>query len=205
MALADVDICNLGLSYIGETDFLEAIGEDSTAGEVAEKVYEPTLEEVLRDLRPKFANRVWMPAALAVSGLATTIVPDQWAYAFVYPADCIFLRGLYPGVRNPREDQRLEQDITNDANAGKIILADVAQPTLLGTALVTDTGQFPADFREALAWKLGFKFATSIRKDIKGAQAAWAGYLIAKGNATGNANQEIHLARPTPAHITARR
>jgi hypothetical protein len=167
-------------------------------------VYEPTLEEVLRDLRPKFANRIWTPAAISESTLATTIVPDQWGYAFVYPADCVFLRGLYPGVRNPLEEQRIEHDITNDANAGKIILTDVQTPTLLGTALITDVGQFPADFIEALAWRLGFKFATSIRKDAKAAQAAWAGYLIAKGTATASANQEVHLARPTPAHIAAR-
>jgi hypothetical protein len=211
MALSDVDICNLGLVYIGETAFLTSIDgdtteddQDSTAAEVAARIYAPTRDEVLRDVRPKWANRIWQPAAIVETTLHTTIVPDQWAYAFLYPEDCVFLRGLYPGVRNPLEEQKYEHDLHSDATVGKIILADVAAPTLQGTARIEDEGQFSSDFVEALAWKLAFKFATSIRKDPKAAQLAFSSYRAAAGTASANSNQEVHLARPSAPHISAR-
>lgn len=201
---SDAEVCALALLNIGESTGIEVVGEETTAGLAAERFYAQALGEVLRDFRWPFAKRILTPAALVETLLGSTVVPDLWGYAFTYPADCVEFHGVYPFTRYPAEDQKIENDIINDPNVGRIIVCDVEEPTFFFTARISDVAQFSPGFIETLSWKLSVKFALSIRKDRAMARDCMTAYQESLTREVGNAKREVHAREPMAPHIRAR-
>lgn len=197
-------LCKLALRHIGENTTLDTIGDDTAAGQAAGDFYQPTVREVLGAYRWPFAKRISIPTSIVETTLDTPVVPDLWAFAFPYPDDCIDFHGVWPMVRYPTEDQKVEHDLFNDPGLGRLIVCDVETPTFLFTANIDDTAQYPPTFVEALSWKLAVKFALSIRKDRAMAKDCMSAYQEALTRAFMNAAREVHLREPMAPHIRAR-
>lgn len=216
MAESRADICNLALTFIGHTEYLEEVSpasgstasttDETEAGRIADQNYVDTLKLVLRAFNWPFATERQRPAQIDDTTLALGEVPGDWTYAYMYPVEWVKLRRIYPGVRNPRDDQETPHAIERDATLeARIILTDDDEPELVGTAFVDDPTQYPSDFVNALAWALAIKFAAGLRKDVKTTQLAAAGYASALGEAAANARLESPGDRlPDPEWIANR-
>lgn len=143
---------------------------------------------------------VWVPASTspAFSGLWF-----DWRW-----------RGAAYEYQNLLEEYGCRHAVENDSALKKrIILTDAGDttngadgPTIIFTAQVLDTTQYPDDFAEALAWRLAVDLALGIRKDPKSAQSAMAAYKAAIDEATSASRQESPRPRMLIApHILARR
>src|ERR1700737_379253 len=104
---SEVDICNLALLQIGDTNLITDLKGDTLEAQACNALYAQNRDETLQELSWQFANRRLKPAPLVATTLALGAVPTGWAYAFAMPDDCVGkdLIGIYDTVRNPRTDQ----------------------------------------------------------------------------------------------------
>lgn len=145
----------------------------------------------------------------------------EWACIFQVPGDLLEARGVYPGLRNPREDQKLAYAIETEPSPGpgKILLTDGAPPWdclsspstltrqigIIYTARITDPQQFPSDFVEALAWDMAVDLCVGIRKDADEALRCQKAAAMARAEAiAADRRQRQHDPPPLPSHIAAR-
>jgi hypothetical protein len=207
MAKSPVDICNLALVSIGQTQLIQDLAEDSEAANIANTVYAQDRDEVLSEFSWPFATRRVRPAPLVASTLTLGEVPGGWGYAFALPADAVTtgLSRIF-GVRNPGTDDEVKFVVEQDATLGEpIVLTDVDTPEFVYIMRVEDTTVFPASFTRALAWRIAMDLALGLRKDPKVGLAAEQAYARALGKAIQDAQLSVRPdAEPVPAHIAAR-
>lgn len=172
MSATSVDLCNIALMRIGVTVAIAALTDTSAEGKACNRIYAQARDEVLTSVDWPFAEK----RAVLVEN--TSEVRDDWEHVYAAPTDCLKPRAIYPGVRNPRADQRVPfqlQDgtVTGDAVA-RWILTDAEQtqgtggandgPVLFYTEAVTDVPRFTALFREALEWRIAADLSLALPK-----------------------------------------
>lgn len=142
----------------------------------------------------------------------------EWDCIFQLPVDVLEVHGVYPDLRNPREDQKVPYSIEVEPapGPGRILLTDGSWPGrantplqrqigLIYTAQITDTALFPVDFTEALAWDLAEEVCLSIRKNADEAKRCREAGRIARGEASAAARREKQVdPAPLPSWIAAR-
>lgn len=100
---------------------------------------------------------------LALSDATST----QWAYAYVYPADCKFaIRIQNPAARTEGSGQKIPFEVvTNKGKDGKLILTDQAEAVLEYNMPVTNPALFSTSFVQAASLGVGSHIATPLRVD----------------------------------------
>lgn len=185
-----VQICNMALTRIGQSQGINSIDEQSLAAELCSLHYEDTRDAVLREFDWPFAEaRVY----LADIGLP----PVNWCYRYRYPTDCIKARRIaILGNENPRADERIPYQIIH-ADGGRAIITNQPQAELVYTARVEDTTYFDPLFVSALAWKLAAELAMGLQARPENYQAAQQQYLLTLSQAAAVSLAEAQ-AMPLP-------
>lgn len=193
-----VQICNLALSRIGQSQVIDALNEQSLAAELCSLHYEAARDAVLRDFDWPFAE-----ARVYLADIGNP--PLNWRYRYRYPFDCIKARRItIPGNKNPTADQRIPFDVIHAAG-GRAIVTDQEQAELAYTVKVIDTTYFDPLFVSALAWRLASELAIGLQVRPENFNAAQEQYLFALGQA-----QAVSLAEaqqgplPDSEFMTAR-
>ncbi|WP_223528399.1 hypothetical protein [Pseudomonas sp. A-RE-23] len=181
---SDIEICNMALSRVAQTEPIAAFDEDSTAAELCSVFFKPLRELVLADFPWPFAE--------SIVNLADIGSPAPgWAYRYRYPADCLKVREIIiPGQRRPMSsDQQIPYAIGYDGG-GRVIHTDQENAGVRFTFRVEDPTFFDPLFVDALAWRLGQDLALPLSSKPDLQQYCQQQYEMAKTRAQGSAFEE---------------
>lgn len=155
---SEVDICNLALteSFCSEIQSLTA---QSREAEVCNRFYAQCRDLLLSGYNWKF-NQV--RRSLSVS---SETPPDDWAYAYEVPTNCLYAVKIFQSNRNPVKEIpfTIESKLNVDE---KILYTDEPEAILIYRKKITVTNMFSPMFIEALANLLGAKVAMGLKQDI---------------------------------------
>lgn len=164
---SEVEICNMGLGYVGVAREIDALDEGSTESDQCQRYYTQTRDATLRDFAWPFANKVQALALVAEDP------NDDWSFAYRYPTDCLKALRLVTGDRVATAPPPFE--IGHD-DAGKLIYTDQAEAVLKFTRRIEDPELFDPAFVECLAWRMGSKLAIPLSRSEKERDYAFKRY-----------------------------
>ena len=181
---SDIEICNIALSRVAQTQPNVSFTERSKAAELCSVFYAPMRELVL-------AEFPW-PFAESIVNLADIGSPAPgWAFRYRYPADCLKVREIIePGQRRPRSaDMQIPFSIGFDSG-GRVIHTDQPEAGVRFTFRVQDPTFFDPLFVDALAWRLAMELALPLSSKAELQTFAAQQYQIALTNAEASAFNE---------------
>lgn len=207
-----LEIFNLALGHIGQSDQLQSPDENSKPGEQCRRFYGQCKREALQDLAWPFATRV---APLALVSDAQNI-----GYAFTYqrPADALRLWTVCPSIGMRTwlnaswqcwgEWERYSLPQVPWRQVGQQLLTDLDEAYCLYTADVAETQMTDAMFVGALALRLAAAIATPMLGSPTGQQVSAAlgrAVLALRSEAIAGAlNEQGQDYRPESPAIQAR-
>jgi len=187
-----IEICNMALSRIGASP-IEALTEASEAARKCNQFYEHDRRVVLRRYPWPWATRRVELAAMVDS-------PQDYLYAYRYPADCCYLRKIFfvgPNGRFiPLPDIRYK--IVSDGS-GLVLYTNEPRVVAEYTADVKDAALFDELFCEALSWKLAASIAFKLTGAEQIAQMATSEYERLFLYAVSDAENEQNVKTPEPS------
>lgn len=166
-----VALCNLALSYIGDTANVSSIDPEDGS---AQSTHCARFFDIARDAVLEMGQ--WQFASTRLAPTATTSEWPQWPYAYLMPSDClkvfavlppevaddnVQLPVFQPGFHDPRMIGQLKgepvlldfiEEIGPDGT--KILYTKVENAVVRYVRRVTDARRYSASFKTALAWKL---------------------------------------------------
>lgn len=170
MAESSVDICNDGLSRLGQTQFIQSFDEESNEAALCARFYEKMRDSTLRGWRWRFATRVASLGKLSID-------PEGWEYAYSYPNDCLFARYLAVGVRDRVQRSNAKWDVrARPSTDRRMIVTDENDAKLVYTAKITDTFMFDPLFADALSWRMAWVLAMPLTREPKMQDMAVKGF-----------------------------
>jgi len=177
MPVTIVDLYNRALFNLGTRSRVTATNDGSREANALNIIYADARDELLQQHPWNFAGT---REALVTQGVEAA--PDDWAYVFQYPADCLKVRFLctpgappdaYDGLEPVRYEVRVVKDATlPTAVRKKAILTDLSPAVACFTWQVTDVDFMPPHFREVLAWKLAAGVALGLTGSESAAKAS---------------------------------
>lgn len=151
---SQVEIMNLALYYLGTSEQIQTLDENSKAANTLSFLFPFCVETTL-------AESVLWPFAtkrLALADLGTP--PADWGYRYRHPVDCLRARNI---VRADGQDRPvIPYEIAWDESGGRVLLTHEPQAVLRYTARITNPSVFDPEFTESLAWQLAVKAALSL-------------------------------------------
>lgn len=208
MALTPGDICNVALSKLGETKFIDSLTANTNNARVANLLYEPSRDALLEMVPWPFAERNVVLGELfnATDDSTNVLLANSgWGYVYALPTDCLCPRYIETGLPNPAEDQKIPFKLRDSASNGVVLLTNEEDAELVYTRKVTETGKFSPLFVEALAWKLAYEFTFAIPVKPGVAERMMAGFnqrLLEA--AAASQKHEQQSPKPRPGAIRAR-
>ena len=154
---SDVDICNLALLHLGTRSTVSSLSEGSAEANACALVYPVTRDLLLTQHKWGFATR---RAALADLGNP----PDDWAYRYAYPTDCLLARAIYQ-PNNGFIPYAISGDLDPAGNPIRVIVTDQARAELIYTARISSSAQFDPAFVAALSWLVAAELAMTLTGD----------------------------------------
>lgn len=147
MALSEVGICNLTLSWLG-ANLITALTDDSEEARLCNANYDAARDTTLED-------RDWTFATSRRTLTPLVATPNfGYAYAFQLPSDCIRVIQV-----DSDEDQLYGEPWERNEDR---ILADVSTLYIRYIKRITDTAKFSAGFIQACAAQIGVNIAIAI-------------------------------------------
>ena len=187
-----IEICNMALSRIGASP-IEALTEASEAARKCNQFYEHDRRVVLR-------RYPWPWATRRVELAAMTDSPQDYLYAYRYPADCCYLRKIFAvapdGHFVPLPDVRYK--IVSD-ETGLVIYTNEPRVVAEYTADVRDAALFDEMFCEALSWKLAASIALKLTGNEQIISMARSEYDLIFNMAVSDAENEQNVPLPPPS------
>lgn len=184
--LDEVTVCNLALSYLGESPIssLDPAVDSSVTASLCARFYTTARNDLLGRRPWTFATRRKVLSAVASDWA-------QWDYAYGVPADCLRPQAVqvtdsdddYALVAtdwltpsdvqtSPTQLPKVVFTIEQDADGNRVLYTDLQDASLRYTAKVCDVSLWPAWFTKALAWLLAADLAGALVKGDKGAEQA---------------------------------
>jgi hypothetical protein len=167
MAASDLlDIWNSALLNATAKSSIASLAEQSAEAAACALRYPSIVRTILRDTDWSCVRR-----RVALDEVAEAAVwPPSWSYMYVYPADCLRVRGFDLGLPQASFPNwtMVDYEIADDATAGKSILLNVADPVMIYTSYELDLvnapyeAKFDASLREALGWALAAAVAAPL-------------------------------------------
>jgi hypothetical protein len=151
MPLSQVQICNLALSRIGITQFIESIDEASPEAKACKMLFDPCLQDLLTSHDWPFADR---EAELALVAEDPT---PEWSFSYRLPADCLKAQRI-------TNAEGIDYAIASDASGG-LLYCNAEEVTLQYTANIDDIGIIPVDVAWALVGMLSKELANSFGRN----------------------------------------
>lgn len=164
----DVQLVNLALSRVGETQFLDSLEEASAAARNAKTVYVLQRQQLLEAFDWSFAR-----AQVALARLSGEDVPG-WLYAYALPDNCLVPRALAQadnltpssvpscfGV--PTFPVPWQRGLKADGS-GQLLRANIESPVLTYTRSDVPVAVWPQLTCDALAWAMARELELSTPK-----------------------------------------
>lgn len=197
MPFSQTLIVNMALSNLGQSIQVASISENTTAARTALLWWDPAREHVLRAFDWPFARRLF------VLDLVEEEPDDRWAYSYRWPTDCLALRRVIHGSRDLND--RVAFEIGGDGS-GRLIFSDDDEPTAVYTSDHGDPLHWPADFADALAWRLAHHIAIPVaQSDAMRARAQAEAERAINRAAAAGFNEEDLGPRPDTDLLRSRR
>ena len=201
---SEVDICNLALSYLGDTANISSLDEGSVQAELCRRFY-PMARDMLLEKHPWSFAVTREPLALLAERVG------GWRYAYSAPNKMLqalaILRDGWWGGRDTSSD--IPFLIESTITGGRIICTNQQHAILRYIWAVDDPVRFPPLFTIALAWLLASKLAGPIYKGSEGirvGQSCLAVFAQSYSEAMkGDANQGLMPVLHMPPWMEARR
>lgn len=163
--VTSVDVVNAALEQISAQTKITSLGDGSPAANAATVVYAPTVQLMLRELDPDFAR--------TTNGALTAVIPSripQFAFEYIYPADCLRVRGLRPppvptagAQSDPNDPRPIVWNVATDILAGSTVIYTNQQNAALvyTTSLVTED-EWDSMFYDAVVRRLANPLAMAL-------------------------------------------
>lgn len=218
---SDVDVCNLGLGFIGADAIIASIDPpDGTveAGHCA-RLYPIARRELIN-------SHPWTFAKTRAQLAQVTNDSTVWQFAYALPSNCInplriltldviTAAGFFPWVCPYPLPEELgfftERGSADYQVEGGVLRTNQPEAVLLYTRDITDANQFPPNFVTALAALLGAYLAGPIIKSTEGAStmvrlrnAVFGAGGMKGAAAVSDANSSAEAAEYLPAAISVR-
>lgn len=206
-----VEICNMALSRIGNSQRIDSLTERSVQAEQCALFYEQTRDMVLRDRQWPFATKFVQLAAVTDNPSPVS------AFCYSMPTDCLFARRIVDGIMEapyvgawaneyfslPQRPGIPFRIIQGDST--RLIATSVSPAMLEYTARIEDPGLFDPMFVSALAWKLGVELAIPLSKDQSVATSCEQQYQMSLSAAFAQGmNEGLADLMPQSSFITGR-
>lgn len=188
MATAEAGVCNVALLRIGQLQTINSLDDKTPPAKACKTLWDFTRDQVLQ-------ARPWAFATFRKSlAVATGPARAEWLYAYSLAfSDFIAARYIWAGVENPGKEQEVPYKIEG-SSAGRILLTNKADASLVYTSRVTEVSRWDALFSECMAMKLGSDLALGVAKKPALATELFKLYVAALGTAaasSGNQNQPL--------------
>lgn len=156
-----IDICNVALSRLGQTQ-ITALTEDDKKARLCNVFYAPMRDALLEEQ--------WWPFATKRETLARlTATPDsEFDYYYQLPSDCLTPRCLV--------DDTIEYTIEGD----RLATDSTADIELVYTKKETDTTKFSAMFADLLAYRIALELVIPLTIDVNRRDRIEAAYERAR-------------------------
>lgn len=182
---SEIEICNMALSRIGNSRFINSLSEKSKEAEQCNLHFGHCRDAVLSDFPWNFASK---RVALA----DTNNPPPDWKFAYSYPTDCLkAIAIIQSGQKYPQPHNAINFLVGSDADGtGKLIYCDQQQAWLQYVASVTDVNMFDSLFIDALAWRLAGELARPLASNAGIGNEAFQMYTMAIASAGAHSLDE---------------
>jgi len=204
-----IAICNMALSHVGVSRFIDDIDEGSNEANICKLFWESCRDQCLQDFPWGFAMKY---AELQL--LTDTI--QGWAYCYGYPSDCLQARMVIPTITstdivNPKYYKDFLKPvpfkIVSNSDGNKLMIAvNIETPTLVYTVRITSYALWSPAFVNALAYLLATKICSPLSASPEYATLAGQEYQAALLHAGAlSMNEGKEHEEPESEFITARR
>jgi len=172
MAASDLlDIWNAALFNATAKSSIASLAEQSAEAAACALRYPSIVRTVLRDTDWNCVRR-----RITLDEVAEGAVwPPSWTYMYVYPADCLRVRGFDLGLPLAGFPNwtMVDYEVADDATAGRSILLNIADPVMIYTSYALDlvNGSYEAKFDASLREALGWALAAAIAGPLTGSRA----------------------------------
>lgn len=196
---AAVDICNLALSFLGDSATIASIDppEGSAQASHCARFYPIALGSIL-----EMHDWSFIVSRVSLAALSGDYLP--WQYAYACPAD--MLRPI--AVLAQESDSPQEFMVEAGVDGNNILLTNQPLAMLRYAKNITDSTKLPQLFTLALARFLASLLAGSLLKGDQGRKESNANLQIANSILAQakrlDANNGLHAVKHTPAWIAAR-
>ena len=150
-----VHICNLAISLVGSTGFIEALTESSKAAGLCKKWYDTARLATLEAFNWSFAKKSQVLALHAADAPTS-----RWAFRYQLPADCVAAR-LLENPAGPDADA-VPYEVENAGDGTLSLVTDLEDATLLYTCDLKTEALFSTYFVLMLATQLGVFIAAPL-------------------------------------------
>lgn len=162
MALDSAAIVNIALELIASQSKITTLNDGSDPANAALIVYAPTVQLMLRELDPDFARK---SAQLTLSAAGSPIPP--WAYEYLYPADCVRLRTVFPaaGTYDINDPAPIKSNVYFDMISGtptKVIGTNVVNAHAIYTTSLVTEAMWDSAFVDTVARRLANPLAMAL-------------------------------------------
>ena len=166
-----IDVCNLALAYIGNTQPIASMVEQTKGAILCGRFYNLTREQLLKAFPWNFAVKTEDLTEV------TTETDDQFAYRYEYPEDC--LRVLRVGEEEDGEDtvnHYVVRTVDSNGTLSKRIACDIEDARAKYIFDVQDIEAMPAEFIDVLALSLALRLAGPMVTDARMVQSVQQQY-----------------------------
>lgn len=182
---SDIDIVNKALSHLKARQIAN-FNDNSREAQVAGIHYSAAVQELLdNDVDWSFARtRRKLVASPDVS------LPAGWAYAWLYPADAIKIRGIAKDFET--EPHPWFEVGVDDATGVQVVYTTKDWPVVTFTRFIDNPLMFSPSFAAALEWYLASKMAVALTGEIDRQKWAFQMYqTLILPAASSNLNEGI--------------
>lgn len=171
-------VCNIALSRIGETQFIDNLEEDTAPARVCNVLW-----EFCRNVVNESFPWVFATAQEDLSALDDDYAREGWTYAYALPSDCVTVLRLYSGSRQTAQEDRPPFALEGHETLGRLLLSDWEDPTLIYIRRVEDITKWSHLAIDALAWRLASELALAVPNKAQLAGGALQSYYAALAKA----------------------
>jgi hypothetical protein len=158
MAVSSIFISNLALSNLGLSSSIQSFDEKSAEAKACQLWYSPSLEMALEAYDWSFARR---RKALALSDEDP---PPDWAFRYIYPANCVKLRKL---EQTSRQNDAYPYTIEMSDEGDRTILTNLDEAVAIFTFRQNVTSTYTPHFVQFLAYLMASNMAIKLTSKLK--------------------------------------
>lgn len=198
MTVDKTTICNMAIGMVGASKIADINTTRSPSAEACNDYYDTALDAALQSMDWNFAR------ARATLSLLTEDAPEEWTYAYTYPAECV--RAIKLSVADRRTNTRYPFEVgLSEDYSKKALFCDVQNASLVYTRRVTDPSFFPASFVEAFATKLASLIAVPLTRKTSFSQGLEKRFYLVLSKAQAvDANEMGQDEPPESTFVEAR-